>query len=92
MVSAGAQLILAECAARGCDYHDLADYAAIQINDTHPSMVIPELIRLLGEKGIAFEEAVEIVTKDLRLHEPHHSGRGAGKVAPRPIWRPSCRS
>ena len=63
MVSAGAQLILAECAARGCGYHNLADYAAIQINDTHPSMVIPELIRLLGEKGIAFEEAVEIVTK-----------------------------
>ena len=63
MVSAGAQLILAECAARGCNYHNLADYAAIQINDTHPSMVIPELIRLLGEKGIAFDEAVEIVTK-----------------------------
>ena len=63
MVSAGAQLILAECVARGCDYHDLADYAAIQINDTHPSMVIPELIRLLGEHGIDFEEAVEIVTK-----------------------------
>ena len=63
MVSAGAQLILAECAARGCSYHDLADYAAIQINDTHPSMVIPELIRLLGEKGIEFEEAVAIVTK-----------------------------
>ena len=62
MVSAGAQLILAESAARGCNYHDLADYAAIQINDTHPSMIIPELIRLLGEKGIAFEEAVEIVT------------------------------
>ena len=59
MVSAGAQLILAECAARGCNYHDLADYAAIQINDTHPSMVI----RLLGEKGIEFDEAVEIVTK-----------------------------
>ena len=62
MVSAGAQLVLAECAARGCNYHDLADYAAIQINDTHPSMVIPELIRLLGEHGIKFEEAVEIVT------------------------------
>lgn len=62
MVSAGAQLILAECAARGCNYHDLADYAAIQINDTHPSMVIPELIRLLGEHGIALEEAVKIVT------------------------------
>ena len=63
MVSAGAQLILAECAARGCNYHDLDDYAAIQINDTHPSMVIPELIRLLGERGIEFEEAVEIVTR-----------------------------
>ena len=62
MVSAGAQLILAEAAARGCTYRDLADYAAIQINDTHPSMVIPELIRLLEEKGIAFEDAVKIVT------------------------------
>ena len=63
MVSAGAQLLLDECAARGCNYHNLPDYAAIQINDTHPSMVIPELIRLLGEKGIDFDEAVEIVTK-----------------------------
>ena len=63
MVSAGAQLILDECAARGCNYYDLADYAAIQINDTHPSMVLPELIRLLGEKGIEFGQAVEIVTK-----------------------------
>lgn len=62
MVSAGAQLILDECEARGCKLHDLADYAAIQINDTHPSMVIPELIRLLGEKGIDFDEAVQIVT------------------------------
>ena len=63
MVSAGAQMILEECVQRGCTLHDLADYAAIQINDTHPSMVIPELIRLLVEKGIAFEEAVKIVTK-----------------------------
>ena len=62
MVSAGAQLILQECEARGCNYHDLADYAAIQINDTHPSMVIPELIRLLELHGIEFEEAVQIVT------------------------------
>ena len=62
MVSAGAQLILDECMARGCNLHDLADYAAIQINDTHPSMVIPELIRLLGLHGIKFEEAVQIVT------------------------------
>ncbi len=62
MVSAGAQLILEECAERGCDYHDLAAYAAVQINDTHPSLIIPELIRLLMEKGITFDEAVQIVT------------------------------
>ena len=62
MVSAGAQLILDECMTRGCNLHDLADYAAIQINDTHPSMVIPELIRLLGLHGLKFEEAVQIVT------------------------------
>ena len=63
MVSAGAQLILAECEARGCTLHDLPDYAAIQINDTHPSMVIPELIRLLEQRGIGFDEAVDIVTR-----------------------------
>lgn len=62
MVSAGAQFILEECTARGCNLHDLADYAAIQINDTHPSMVIPELIRLLELRGIGFDEAVQIVT------------------------------
>ncbi len=63
MVSAGAQLILEECLERGSNLHDLYDYAAIQINDTHPSMVIPELIRLLCDKKIDFKEAVEIVTK-----------------------------
>lgn len=63
MVSAGAQLILEECTARGCDLHNLDAYAAVQINDTHPSLVIPELIRLLGERGIDFEEAVGIVTR-----------------------------
>ncbi|MDO4336906.1 MAG: glycogen/starch/alpha-glucan phosphorylase [Eubacteriales bacterium] len=63
MVSAGAQMILEECVERGSNLHNLYDYAAIQINDTHPSMVIPELIRLLGEKGIDFDEATEIVTK-----------------------------
>ena len=63
MVSAGAQMILEDAVERGCNLHDLADYAAVQINDTHPSMVIPELIRLLMEKEIEFEEAVEIVTK-----------------------------
>ena len=63
MVSAGAQMILEECEKRGSNFHNLAEYAAVQINDTHPSMVIPELIRLLEEKGIDFEEATEIVTK-----------------------------
>lgn len=63
MVSNGAQLILDECVARGCNLHDLYDYAVIQINDTHPTMVIPELIRLLTERGIKMDEAIEIVSK-----------------------------
>lgn len=63
MVSNGARLILDEAVARGCNLHDLADYATIQINDTHPSMVIPELIRLLMEKGILMDEAIAIVSK-----------------------------
>lgn len=63
MVSNAARLILAECEAKGCSLHDLPDYAAIQINDTHPSMVIPELIRLLMERGIRMAEAIEIVSK-----------------------------
>ena len=63
MVSNAAQLILDECIARGSNLHDLADYAAVQINDTHPSMVIPELIRLLGQHGILMDEAISIVSK-----------------------------
>ena len=63
MVSNAARLILAEAEAKGSNLHDLADYAAVQINDTHPSMVIPELIRLLQEKGILMDEAIEIVSK-----------------------------
>ena len=63
MVSAGAQLILGECTAKGCNLHDLADYAVIQINDTHPTMVIPELIRLLVERGLDMDEAIEVVSK-----------------------------
>ena len=70
MVSNGAQLILDECQARGSNLHDLADYAAIQINDTHPTMVIPELIRLLGEHGIAFDEAVSIA-RDVCAYTNH---------------------
>lgn len=63
MVSAGAQLILDECTAKGCNLHDLADYAVIQINDTHPTMVIPELIRLLVERGLDMDEAIGVVSK-----------------------------
>ena len=62
MVSNAAQFILDEATKKGCNLHDLADYAVIQINDTHPSMVIPELIRLLTERGIDFDEAAEIVS------------------------------
>lgn len=63
MVSNGAQFILDECVAKGCNLHDLPDYAVIQINDTHPSMVIPELIRLLAERGIELDEAIDIVSR-----------------------------
>ena len=63
MVSNAARLILAECRAKGCSLYDLPDYAAVQINDTHPSMVIPELIRLLMEEGIPMHDAIGIVSK-----------------------------
>ena len=63
MVSAGAQLILDELAARGYAPGTLSSHVAIQINDTHPSMVIPELIRLLTERGLSFDQAVEQVEK-----------------------------
>lgn len=63
MVSSAAQLILDECVAKGCKLYDLADYAVIQINDTHPTMVIPELIRLLTERGLGMDEAIQAVTK-----------------------------
>lgn len=63
MVSNAAQLILDEAVSKGSNLHDLADYAVVQINDTHPSMIIPEFIRLLGERGIDFDEAAEIVSQ-----------------------------
>jgi len=64
MVSNAAQLILDEAKERGCtDYRDLPEYAVIQINDTHPSMIIPEMIRLLNERGVDMDTAVEIVSK-----------------------------
>ena len=63
MVSSGAQLILEECIAKGSNLYDLPDYAAIQINDTHPTMVIPELIRLLCERGVELDDAIDIVSR-----------------------------
>lgn len=63
MVSNAAQLILMEAEERGVDLHYLDEAVVIQINDTHPSMVIPELIRLLIERGIDFDQAAEIVSR-----------------------------
>lgn len=63
MVSSTAQLILDEAVEKGCKLYDLADYAVIQINDTHPTMVIPELIRLMVERGLEMDDAIEAVTR-----------------------------
>ncbi len=64
MVSSGAQLILKELKEQGKDLHKMNQYAAIQINDTHPTMVIPELIRILTEQeGFSMDEAITVVSK-----------------------------
>ena len=63
MVSSSAQYIIEECEKKGCKLYDLYDYAVIQINDTHPSLVIPELIRILCNRGMFIDDAIQTVTK-----------------------------
>ena len=64
LVSSAAQLILREMKARKCDLHRMYDYAVIQINDTHPSLIIPELVRIMtDDKAMSFMEAVKVITK-----------------------------
>lgn len=63
MVSSAAQMILDKCVQKGSTLYDLPDYAVIQINDTHPTMVIPELIRLLVERGLDIDEAIDVVSR-----------------------------
>lgn len=63
MVSNAAQLIIDEAVAKGSNLYDLPDYAVIQINDTHPTMVIPELIRLLLKKNMSMDNAIDIVSR-----------------------------
>lgn len=63
MVSCGAQLILQELDENGYDIRRLHEHVVIQINDTHPSMVIPELIRLLEQRGMRRDEAISVVSR-----------------------------
>lgn len=64
MVSNAAQLILKEMKEKQYDLRTMYDHAVIQINDTHPTMVIPELIRILvDEKAFTMDEAIEVVSK-----------------------------
>jgi len=63
MVCNGARLILEEAIGKGSKLYDLADYAKVQINDTHPSMIIPELIRQLLEKGLSMDDAIQVVSQ-----------------------------
>ena len=64
MVSSGAQLILKEMKEKKYDLRKMYDHAVIQINDTHPTMVIPELIRILvDDKAFTMDEAIDVVSK-----------------------------
>ncbi len=63
MVSCSARYILDEVLSKGCRLYDLYDYAVIQINDTHPTMIILELIRQLAERGLSVDDAIKTVSK-----------------------------
>ncbi|MBU3877705.1 glycogen/starch/alpha-glucan family phosphorylase [Faecalicatena sp. AGMB00832] len=63
MVSNAAQLILKEAEAKGINLYHLHEHVCIQINDTHPTMVIPELIRLLTARGFNIDTAIDVVRK-----------------------------
>ena len=63
MVSNAAQLILMEAEQKGYNLYHLHEHVAIQINDTHPTMVIPELIRLLMARGFNVDTAIDVVRK-----------------------------
>ncbi len=63
MASCSAQKIIDECMQKGSTLYDLHRYAAVQINDTHPSFIIPELIRLLIKRGLTLDEAIDTISK-----------------------------
>ncbi|MGO5146069.1 glycogen/starch/alpha-glucan phosphorylase [Catenibacterium mitsuokai] len=63
MISNGAQMILEDIKSKGISLTDLDKHVCIQINDTHPSMVIPELIRLLMKEGLTMKQAIDITSK-----------------------------
>ena len=86
MVSNAAQYIIRECEEKGYDLRKLHEHVAIQINDTHPSMVIPELIRLLVQKQIDFNEAIEIVQKTCAYTNHTILAEALEKMARLIIW------
>lgn len=67
MVSNGAQMILEDIKSKGISLTDLDKHVCIQINDTHPSMVIPELIRLLMKEGLTMKQAIDITSKHVLI-------------------------
>ena len=81
MVSNAAQLILKECAERGVDLHHLDEHVVVQINDTHPSLVIPELIRLLQERGFTLDEAIRLVSRTCAYTNHTILAGGPGEMA-----------